>query len=79
LAIDTANKRRSISGYTGLVIAPVPDGAITAPDRLHIAWLYSGIAAGAGGGGTLPPGEGWGHWLWWGRSFLWHHWLRKEQ
>jgi hypothetical protein len=43
MAIDTQNKRRSVSGYTGSPIAPVADGSITAADRQAVAWLYSGI------------------------------------
>lgn len=43
MAIDTASKRRSISAYTGLLIAPVADGTIGAADRAALAWLYSGL------------------------------------
>lgn len=45
--IDTVNKRRSVAAYSGNVCYPVADGAITAPDREHVAWLYAGIASGA--------------------------------
>lgn len=49
MAIDTANKRRSVSGYTGLFYAPTPDGALDAQDRAQLAWLY------ARAGGPPPP------------------------
>ena len=42
MAIDTENKRRSVQGYN-IGIMPVPDGAITAPDRATKAWLYAGL------------------------------------
>lgn len=38
MAIDTQNKRRSV-----VHVLPVPDGSITAPDRVQVAWIYSGI------------------------------------
>lgn len=47
MAIDTENKRRSISGYSGLAIAPVPDGAFSLADRAHMVWLYALDAIGA--------------------------------
>lgn len=43
MALDTANKRRSVQGYTLTPIAPIPDGSIDAFDRAQMAWLYSGI------------------------------------
>ena len=43
MAVDTENKRRSVSGYTGNVILPVSDGSISAADRAHVAGLYSGL------------------------------------
>ena len=46
MAIDTENKRRSVSGYTGNPIYPVADGTIGTQDRPHVAWLYSGIVIG---------------------------------
>lgn len=55
MAIDTENKRRSVSGYVGATIFPRPDGAITAPDREHATDLYAGIAAGPP---TPPPSSG---------------------
>lgn len=48
MAIDTQTKRRSVSGYSGLIIAPVADGTIGAADREHIAGLYAGIS-------SMPP------------------------
>ena len=45
MAIDTQTKRRSVSGYSGIVIAPLADGTIGAADREHITGLYAGIAA----------------------------------
>jgi len=50
MAIDTRNKRASAIGI-GLPFRaayPAPDSTIDASDRLHVAFLYSGIAAGAG-------------------------------
>ena len=47
MAIDTANKRRSVHGYTHTPIYPVADGAIGTQDRPHVAWIYSGISIGA--------------------------------
>jgi hypothetical protein len=45
--MDTRNKRSSAIGvglpWRGML--PAPDGAIDAQDRLHVAWLYAGIAA----------------------------------
>jgi len=43
MAIDTHDKRRSVSGYTSNPIYPVADGTIGLQDRPHIAWLYRGI------------------------------------
>lgn len=47
VAIDTANRRNSAGQFMLTVSLPAPDGTIDAPDRLHTAWLYSGIAASA--------------------------------
>lgn len=52
MAIDTENKRRSISGYSGLVIAPRADGTISAPDRTHLVGLFA-RAADTPGASTL--------------------------
>lgn len=49
MPIDTETKRRSVLGL-GLppfVILPVPDGTISAADRIHIAGYYAGIAIAA--------------------------------
>jgi len=48
MAIDTETKRRSVSGYSHLILAPLADGTIGAADREHIAGLYAGI-------GSTPP------------------------
>lgn len=47
MPIDTQTKRRSVSGYSGIIIAPLADGTIGSLDREHIAGLYAGIAASA--------------------------------
>lgn len=41
MAIDTQTKRRSVSGYSGIIIAPLADGTIGAADRAHVAGLYA--------------------------------------
>lgn len=42
MAIDSANKRRSVQGYApAAIIAPVPDGTIGAEDRAAMVWLFS--------------------------------------
>jgi hypothetical protein len=43
VAIDTANKRRSIGMHHAIGVDPIPDGAIDSADRAQLAWLYSGI------------------------------------
>ena len=45
MSIDTANKRRSVSSMPWSPMMPVPDGAITAPDRGQVAGYYMGILA----------------------------------
>jgi hypothetical protein len=40
MAIDTQTKRRSVTSYTGVVMAPVPDGTVGTPDRMQMAGLY---------------------------------------
>ena len=47
MAIDSENKRRSVSNWF-CRIPPAPDGAIAGVDKQHIAGFYSGIPAGAG-------------------------------
>lgn len=44
MAIDTADKRRSVHGYSGpfAVIAPRPDGGLNEFDRRHAAGIYRG-------------------------------------
>jgi hypothetical protein len=43
MAVDTENKRRSVSGYTCTCVYPVADGTVDVNDREMVAWLYSGI------------------------------------
>ena len=47
MAIDTKNKRMSVIGLALPVPSMLPDsdGTIAIADRLHLLWLYSGIAA----------------------------------
>ena len=47
MAIDTANKRRSVNGYALAPVLPIADATIDTNDREMVAWLYSGIAASA--------------------------------
>jgi hypothetical protein len=49
MAIDTRAKRSSVIGVGLPVPSTLPDtdGTIAAIDRQWLAWLYSGIAAGA--------------------------------
>ena len=42
MAVDTQNKRRSV-----IANLPVPDGAVSAADRIQTTWWYSGIDADA--------------------------------
>lgn len=46
MAVDTPSKRLSIIhlGNPWRQTVPLPDGTINAGDRLHTAYLYSGIA-----------------------------------
>ena len=49
MAVDSQAKRMSCIGL-GLAVPsllPVADSSVSAPDRLHLCWLYSGIAAAA--------------------------------
>ncbi len=50
--LDTRDKRGSAFGIDlpFLSIYPGPDGTITQPDRQQVAWKYSAISAGGGGG-----------------------------
>lgn len=41
MAIDTANKRSSATGF----MVPFPSGTVDTGDRLHVVGLYRGIAA----------------------------------
>jgi hypothetical protein len=52
MAIDTERKRKSAATVSAVWNGPsvVPDGTIDGPDRQHIGWSYSGIAASAPGG-----------------------------
>lgn len=53
MALNTANRRSSAVnvGSPWRSRLPFPDGAISQPDRQHVALLYEGIAA----GGFVPP------------------------
>lgn len=44
MAIDSENKRRSVSGYVGMfaIVQPRPDGNTDESDRKHVAGLYRG-------------------------------------
>lgn len=49
MAVDTRDKRASSVAH-GLPVArllPLADGTVGVSDRLHLVWLYAGIAAGA--------------------------------
>ena len=37
----TANQLRSVSGYAGVMIAPIEDGSVSASDLKHVAGFYS--------------------------------------
>lgn len=55
MAIDTAAKRKSCIGIALSFLRPgvIPDGSnLSAAQRLHTTWMYSGIVASAPGGGT---------------------------
>lgn len=57
MAIDTSDKRRSVSGYLGpfAVIAPVPDGSLDESDRKQVAGLYRGQLIAAAVFSLLAP------------------------
>ncbi len=42
MAVDTLSKRVSALNMS----LPIPDGTISAGDRQHVLWTYSGILAG---------------------------------
>ena len=48
MAADSETKRRSALGHTlqSLVVAPFPDNAVGAVDRMHILGYYAGISPG---------------------------------
>lgn len=51
MAIDTENKRRSVSAYTpGAYISPVADGVVGIEDRYAFGTVYWGIGTWTGGG-----------------------------
>lgn len=37
----TPNQLRSVSGYAGVMIAPIQDGVVSAADLRHILWLFA--------------------------------------
>lgn len=53
--IDTAEKRLSMLDFGSEVNVgiPFPSGAVTANERFHLTWLYSGFGAGPPGGGIV--------------------------
>lgn len=55
MAIDSALKRKSIAAIGLRVNGPtvVPDSTIDGADRQVIGYSFSGIPAGAGGGGAV--------------------------
>lgn len=57
MAIDSANKRRSVHGYLGpfAVIGPVPDGSLDEYDRKHVAGVYRGQLISAAVFSLLDP------------------------
>lgn len=60
MAIDTAAKRKSCIGLATPFNRPgvIPDGSdLSASQRLHTDYLYSGIAAAAPGGAVLVVQE----------------------
>jgi len=45
MAIDTQNKRRSVTSMIGIsTVLPLADGTVGTQDRVHVAFYYSGIA-----------------------------------
>ena len=54
MAVDTRDKRSSAinlsNPWRGMLPTP---GTITQPDRQHVPYMYSGIAATSGGGGAV--------------------------
>lgn len=43
MAVDTANKRASVQGYTFAYVNPAPDGTVDAADRAAVAGYYAGL------------------------------------
>ena len=37
----TPNQLRSVSGYAGVMIAPIEDGDVNAADLRHVCWLFA--------------------------------------
>ena len=54
MAIDSREKRQSISGIPVLIPGVTPNAAKDQEWRQEVARSYSGIAAGAGGGISMP-------------------------
>lgn len=54
--LDTRSKRASSAQILvpSMIAPPLPDGALGQGDRQHVAWSYSGIAAGGAAAGTTP-------------------------
>lgn len=51
MAIDNAEKRRSVAGIS-VGFGITPNASKDLEWRQQVGWSYSGIATGAGGGGT---------------------------
>lgn len=75
MAIDSAQKRKSIAAISLYAIGPVvvPDGTIGQPDRQVIGYSYSGIAA--GGAPTITAGPYYYLHLLAGASMAWLLWM----
>ena len=37
----TSNELRSVSGYAGLMIAPIEDGVVSSSDLMHVAGFFA--------------------------------------
>lgn len=57
MAIDTAEKRRSVAGIPGVPFGPnvTPNASKDVEWRQQVAWSYSGIAPAAPGGQSNAP------------------------
>jgi hypothetical protein len=56
MAIDSEDKRRSVTGVIGnFTIKPIADGTVGTADRAHAACFYSGLTYAAPPGGSAIP------------------------